>query len=363
MRPTFPARWLMLLALTLAGCERATPPASAPQPVLVVQPQAAAAHLQRYPGEVHARHEPQLAFQVGGKVVERRVEVGDRVAAGAPLARLDAEDLRLRRDAAQARVEAAQAALGVAQAEQQRYRALLERRLVSQSQFDAIENRYRSARADFEQATAERQVAANQLDHALLSAPQAGLIVARAVEEGQVVAAGQTVFVLAADGEREVAIHLPEQQFAAFRLGDAASIELWSQPGERFEGRLRELAAAADPASRTFAARVAFASQVAVEPGQSALVTLHNGGRQTLAVPLSAVSAEQGQPFVWRLRADHTLERVSVRLGAYGEEQVPVLEGLSAEDWIVLAGVHLLQENQPVRPLDRDNRPVRLGSE
>ena len=74
-----------------------------------------------------------------------------------------------------------------------------------------------------------------------------------------------------------------------------------------------------------------------------------------------AISAEREQAFVWRVRHDSTLQRVAVRTGPYGERLVPVLEGLQADDWIVMAGVQLLSEGQPVRPVDRDNRPVELA--
>lgn len=354
----------LLCLLALPGCDEQAPPVSAPQPVLVIQPQPAAEAERHYPGEVRARHEPALAFRLGGKVVERLVDVGERVAAGAPLARLDAEDVKLRLEAAKARQEAAEAALRVAGSERERYRALLERRLVSQSQFDQVDNRYRAAEAELEQARAEYRVLGNQLDYTVLRAPQDGVIVSRAVEEGQVVAAGQTVFVLAADGEREVAIDLPESQLASHRVGQPARVALWSQPGERYQGHIRELSSSADPASRTYSARVAFDRiDVPAALGQSAQVHLLVGEPGPLAVPLTAVTAEDGRAYVWRLRPDATLARAPVRIGAYGERSVPVLEGVSADDWIVLAGVHLLREGQEVRPLDRDNRPVPLPGE
>lgn len=348
------------LLLALAGCGKEPPTPPAPRPVVVVHPQPAVGAERQYPGEVRARHEPELAFRIDGKVVERRVDVGERVAAGEVLARLDPEDVGLRLQATRARVRAAEAALRVARTERERYAALLERRLVSQSQFDAIDNRFRAAQAELEQASAESRVAGNQLDYAELRAPQAGVIARRLVEVGQVVAAGQGVFLLAADGEREVAIDLPEQDVAAFGVGQPASVELWSRPEQRFEGRIRELAPAADPTSRTYSARVAFdAGDTPAELGQSALVSVRQGAGEQLEVPLSAVSADAGRLFVWRVRADATLERVPVRVGPYGERSVPVLEGLAADDWVVMAGGHLLHEGQAVRPVTRDNRPVR----
>ena len=182
------------------------------------------------------------------------------------------------------------------------------------------------------------------------------------VEAGQVVAAGQTVFTLAADGEREVLISLPEQNFGRFKVGQPVAVELWSQPDTRFEGRIRELSPAADPRSRTFAARIAFsAGKVPAELGQSARVFIQHAEQVPLAVPLSALTAENGQTYVWRVAADNRLQRTAVRVGAYGETSVPVLEGLNASDWVVAAGGHVLHEGQQIRPVDRSNRVVNLA--
>jgi len=179
------------------------------------------------------------------------------------------------------------------------------------------------------------------------------------------VAAGQAVFVLAVDGDREVVIDLPEQDVKRFQVGDEVAIELWSRPGEPFPGRIRELAPAADPSSRTFEARVAFDNDTAdANLGQSArvLVDHANGGADVLTVPLAAVTADQGESFVWVVNPDDaTLVKTPVRTGAYREDRVPVLEGLSADDWVVAAGTQVLREGQKVRPVDRQNRQVSLG--
>ncbi len=358
-RHALPILCTFACALLLAGCGNGEPEQLPPRPVMVVHPQPASEARESYPGEVHARYEPELAFRIGGKVVERLVEAGDRVRKDQPLARLDPQDVRLQLDGMRAQVAAAEANLRVARAEYERYRTLLGRQLVSQSQFDSADNAYRAASARLQQARAEFDVASNQVDYAVLRATRDGLIAQRRIEVGQVVAAGQTAFVLAADGEREVAIALPEQSLERYRIGQPVEVELWSQPGRQYPGRIRELSPAADAQSRTYSARVAFSDpQVAAELGQSALVSIRHDGEVPLAVPLSALSAERGRAHVWRLKADSTVERVEVRTGAFGERLVPVLEGLAADDWIVLAGVQMLTEDQPVRPVDRDNRPV-----
>jgi multidrug efflux system membrane fusion protein len=351
------------LTLLLGACGDSEVARTPIRPAMVVQPQPAEASMRVFAGEVRARLEAELAFRIGGKVSKRLVEVGARVKKNQPLAELDPQDVRLQLEAVRAQVTAAEANLQLVRAERDRYKILQGRQLVSRSQYENAENQYRAGAARLKQMRAEYQVANNQADYAVLRAPQDGVVFQRQVEVGQVVAAGQTVFSLAADGEREVLISLPEQNFEGFAIGQAVTVQLWSQPDQRFAGSIRELAPAADPRSRTFAARVAFsAGQVPAELGQSARVFIAADGAVPLSVPLSALTAQGGEPYVWVVDPHtSTLLRTPVQVGAYGEDSVPVLEGLQADDWVVAAGVQVLREGQQVRPVDRDNRAVQLA--
>lgn len=358
-----------LAALSLAGCG-ADPVETAVRPVLVMQPGGAHSTFNAYAGEVRAREEPQLSFRVAGKIAKRFVDAGSRVKAGDALAQLDASDLLLAREAARAAVTSAESDLALAKSELDRYKNLLDRQLVSRSLYDSREASYRAAQARATQARAEARVSGNQSGYAVLRAPRDGVIAARLAEAGQVVAAGQTVFVLAVDGEREVAISIPEQSVDQYPLGRDLAVELWSASGKRFPGKLRELAPAADPQTRTFAARVSFvAPGVNIDLGQSARVYAQDGNGGDLSLPLSALVGKDGQSAVWVIRAQSVGEGearrtqsvvhlVPVKVGAFDEDRVPVLSGLKADDWVVSAGVHLLREGQAVRPIDRKDRAV-----
>ena len=362
LRRALPVALPFVLIASLTACgggDKVEPPA---RPALVVQPIPAGDAVDTYPGEVRARLEPELAFRIAGKISKRLVEVGERVKKDQPLAELDPEDVRLQLEAIRAQVAAAEANLQLVRAERDRYKTLLARQMVSRSQYDNAENLYRAGEARLKQVKAEYNVASNQAGYAVLRASQNGVIAARKAEVGQVVAAGQQVFTLAADGDREVVISLPEHAIERFKIGQVVAVELWSQPGKRYAGLVRELSPAADPLSRTFAARVAFSeAKVPAELGQSARVFIRSGEHVPLSVPLSALTAEKGQPYVWVVDPKtSSLKRVAVKVGAYGEERVPVLEGLSPGDWVVAAGVQVLREGQKVRPVDRDNRNVQL---
>ena len=132
--------------------------------------------------------------------------------------------------------------------------------------------------------------------YAQLRATDDGVIAQRLGEAGQVVAAGQTVYVLAADGDREIAISLPENGVDQIKVGQPALVTLWSKPDQRIPGKVREISPAADAAARTFAARIEIAAEVGdIDLGQSARVIFSNAGQGALAVPLSAVIADGGR--------------------------------------------------------------------
>lgn len=352
---------LICLMLALAACSPAEPPAKEPpRPALVVQPIPPEGLVESYSGEIRARYEPQLGFRIAGKISRRLVDVGDRVKEGQPLAELHAEDVGLQMQAARARVAAAKADQELAQSELERYRPLMERQVISRSQFDSVESRFKASDAQYQQARADLDVARNQTGYAVLRAPRDGVIASRQAEAGQVVSAGQAIFTLAVAGEREVRIDLPEQDVERVVVGQPVSIELWSRPGKPFSGQIRELAPAADPVSRTFEARVAFDNEAAgAELGQSARVYMPGSGpADALSIPLSALTADAGEPFVWVVNKDGSLRKAPVKVGPYREDRVPVLEGLNANDWIVAAGTQVLHEGETVHPVDRRNRPV-----
>ena len=344
---------MLALAFTavLAACGKPEAQVETSRPVLVVHPSGGAqSAFSAYAGEIRAREESALSFRIGGSLVKRLVDAGDRVRRGQLLAELDPGDAGLQ-------VAAAQAEMARLGGDLERYRKLVAQKLVSQSAFDAQQAAYRAARAQYE-------LMRNQSAYTRLHAPRDGVIANRLAEAGQTVAPGQTVFTLAGDAGREVAIALPESRIREVVVGQQVLVELWSAPGERLPGRVREISPAADPQARTYAARVALNGEAAraVELGQSARVYVQEQGEAAaLSVPLSAVQrAADGKPAsVWVV--DPKSRRVhlsAVQLGAYAEDSVPVLSGVEANAWIVAAGGHLLREGQLVAPVDRDNRPV-----
>lgn len=363
-------RWIAgsLLLAVLAACGKTeTPPAQA-LPVMVVHPAGnEGVNVTAYPGEVHAREEAALSFRVAGNLLRREVDAGQRVKKGQLLAELDVADYALQARAAQAQFAAAEADLVRARDEHQRYTVLAAQQVVSRSALDAQTAALKAAQGQADAARANLDVNRNQASYAQLRAPEDGMIASREAEAGQVVSAGQTIFRLATDGAREVAIALPESAIRDFSVGQPVEVELWNQPGKRLPGSIREIAAGADPQTRTYATRVSLAPEALneVELGQSARVYIPHGAHGALSVPLAAVQPgkQAQQTSVWVVNpADGTLQARTVTLGTYGPEQVPVLQGLKGDEWVVAAGGHLLREGQRVTPVDRANRPIALDA-
>lgn len=362
------AAGLLLLAAALAACGNGEKVSQPPRPVLVARADAATGHgadgLSAYAGEIRAREEAALSFRVGGKLVRRLVDVGDRVRRGDLLAELDPGDLRLQVEALQADFTAAQAQLARARADHARIASLSKDQLVSRSALDQQTAALRAAEGQARAARAQLDLSRNQAGYGQLRAPQDGVVASRQVEAGQVVAAGQSVFGLAVDGGREVAFALPESSIRDFKVGQPVVIELWSAQGEQIPGRIREIAPAADPQARTYAARATLEGDVArrVDLGQSARVYIPAAlSGDALRLPLSALQrGDKGQTVVWTVDPKvNKARRAPVRIGPYAADGVAVLSGLKPTEWVVMAGGHLLHEGQAVLPVDRTNRPIR----
>ena len=351
---------LALICWTLSACHQK--PATEEQVpfVMVTQPKTTHQELRSYAGEVQARQQTALAFRVGGQIIERYVDVGDRVKVGQVLAKLDVKDAQLQLNASQAQLENAQSAAKNAEQELKRYQELLPINAVSRSQYDVVENQYKAAISSLKQAQANYNVSRNQTSYNQLIANKGGVITEREIEVGQVVAAGQVAYKLAIDGDREVVIGVPEQAISQIKVGQNAWVTLWSKPQDKFAAYVREISPAADQ-SRTFSVKVALKeAQSAIQLGQSARVFFSDQTDDVINVPLSSLSATDQQAFVWVVNADQSIRKAAVKVGAYSRDSVAILSGLNPTDWVVVGGVHLLREKQKIHPIDRENRRVNI---
>lgn len=355
---------LLLLAVELGACakpEEAPPP---PRPVLVqtvrLSPTTA---VNAYNGDVRARHEADLGFRIGGKLIERRVDIGANVRRGQVLARLDPQDAALSARAAAAQRAAVETDLALAQAEYDRALGLKEKNFISGSVLDARRSALEAATSRLQQARAQSDLAANQSGYTTLTADRDGVVTAILAEPGQVVAAGQPVARIAQPGAREVLIHVPESRIAGLRIGGAAQVRPWAAAERAYPGEVREIAPAADVATRTYAVRVAVSgADEALPLGATASVVISGTAAEVIRLPLPTVTQQDGRSAVWVVdAASGRVEPRPVEVMAWREESALVASGVTPGERVVVAGVHKLTAGEVVRPVDAA-APIALDS-
>lgn len=342
--------WVSLLPLLLTACSKDQKVTAAPveRPVYTVIVESTGEDQSNiYSGDIRARYETSLGFRVGGKMIERLVDVGTQVKKGQILARLDAADSGLQATAANAQ-------LRQAEDEAKRYRELRDKGFVSQSVLDAKETALNSA-------SAQAGLALNQQSYSSLLADRDGVVSATLAEVGQVVTAGQTVVRLAQDGKREVAIAIPESSFNAVRVGMSAQVNLNAIKNgmQNFPGHVREISPAADPASRTYAARISLDNDSAnVALGMTASVIIHTsaktGAHKNLVslIPISAIFQQGEQAAVWIVEADHSVTLRPVVVKTYLDKGALISSGITAGERIISAGVHMINAGEKIKLVD-----------
>jgi RND family efflux transporter MFP subunit len=225
---------VIMAAVGLAGCKEQTradaPPPERPVKVATVA-YASTAETRDFVGVIRARTESALGFRVAGKLVERPVDVGDRVTAGQVVARLDRTDLALQVRSAEAELDAARSSYAQAKSDEARYASLRSRGFAPVAEYERKKTALDAAASRVEQARQSLDLARNQLAYGDLVADADGVVVSVGAEPGQVVATGQTVVTVARDGPREAEVALPESWLAEARRANAA-VRLWADRGD-----------------------------------------------------------------------------------------------------------------------------------
>lgn len=358
-RSVFQFTVLAGLVALAAGCDRQPTNTQPPvRPVrLVTVGESTASPTVELAGSVKARVESALGFRVGGKVVARSVDVGQTVHKGDVLLRLDPRDYELSVQAARSALTSAKSALELAQSEYKRFDSLHQKGLVSETDLERKRVELSNAQAQVSNAESAASLEGNRVADAALRADSDGVVTALQADVGAVVAAGQPVVTLAKAGEREIEVAIPEDRTAVARSA-AAEVKLWAKPGQAWPARLRELAAAADPVTRTFRARYtvdAPANSLAL--GQSASLTLKISGPAPsaagpLSIPSVALVEAQGKSAVWLFDAASSEIRLTpVQVVGVDGNNV-LIAGIPAGSRIAGAGTHILTDHQKVRPMD-----------
>jgi membrane fusion protein, multidrug efflux system len=345
----------ILLTLAVAGCSK---PEATVEPIRAVKVMTVGVDRiesgAEFAGEVRARVETRLGFRVAGKIIDRPVEVGQRVRPGQMLAQLDSQDYRLAAEAAKAQVAAAATNRNLAATEYKRFKELKDQNFISGAELERRDTALKAGDAQLEQAQAQLSSQRNQAGYTSLTSEVAGIITAVEAERGQVVAAGTPVVRIATDGPRDVVFSVPEDGVALIKPGSAVSVRSWSTAGLR-QGVVREVAAVADPVTRTYQIKVSLDDKDAASaPPLGATVyvvpqAFARSGVDVIKLPTSALKQDGKTTAVWVLDAvSMTVKSQPVVIATADGNEAVVSSGLKPGMKVVSAGVHVLQAGQKV---------------
>src|SRR3979490_1970124 len=290
---------LAILAIALTGCnEKVAKKAALGRPVLVATVHYEAESPERsFVGTIRPRIETDMGFRVPGKVAKRLVEVGQTVDVAQPLATLDEVDLKLQAEQSEAEFSAATGVLAQAGAAEQRAKDLRAKGWTTDAQLDQSKAAADEARARLYRAECSIELTKNSLSYATLVADTRGVVTATLIDAGQVVASGQTAIRVARFAEKEAVVAIPETLVGRAKDG-TATVTLWSDADRKYAAKLREIAPAADPATRTYLAKFSLldaGDNVAL--GMTATLTLSDAAAERVAkLPLSALYSQGRDP-------------------------------------------------------------------
>ena len=284
----------------------------------------------------------------GGLVTRVWVQPGDWVRQGQVLVSIDRAVQDQQANQLVAQVTVAQADARLAQAELDRAGALLSRGFISKADIDRRTATRDSARARVAVAVAQLGAGRNTNARLDVRAPASGLILARAVEPGQIVSAGSTaLFRLAGGGEMELKAEMSEADLARMRVGLGASVTPVGTASQ-FNGQIWQVAPIIDPTSRQGIARIALSYNTALRPGGFATAQISAGQVDAPMLPESAVLSDDKGNYVFVIDAKNKVERRQVKTGSVSDSGIPVIEGLSGNEQVVLSAGAFLNPGETV---------------
>ena len=343
---------LIAAALVLTACSK---PAPTEEPIRAVKVITVGVEGMlsgaEFAGEVRARVDSRLGFRVGGKIVRRQAELGQRVKAGQVLAQLDPQDYQLAAQAAKAQVAVAATNRDLAAADFKRYKELRDQNFISGAELERRDATLKAAQAQVDQAQAQLSGQGNQAAYTTLVADVSGVVTAVEAEPGQVVAAGTPVVRIAQDGPRDVVFAVPEDRVALIKPGSIVDVRAWSAT-VALKGVVREVAASADPVTRTFGVKVSLDAKDAWPLGTTVSVVPHafdRSGVPVIKLPTSALRQDGKSSAVWVLdTASMTVKLQPIQIATADGNDVVVAAGLQPGMQVVAAGVHVLSPGQKV---------------
>lgn len=334
----------------LVACEPTEEVAQEPvvRPAKLIEvSESTAVRVLRLPAVVGAADTSELAFEVSGQLLELGIAEGDSVEKGQVLAKLDQRSFV--ND-----VTSAQAQFDIAQLEFERAEQLSARDVVAQSVLDERRSVRDSAQAALDSAR-------KRLDDTIITAPFAGIVADIYVESFESIRAQERILTLQSEGDAEAVVQVPASFVANIENLNPIDIGLAldAAAGAVMPAEFSEAASVADPDTQTFEARFSFSPPPGflVLPGMTGILTgrfetlAENGaGEQIITLPISAVVAEAGEPFVWIVdETSMTVSRRAIEVEPGPGGSIIVRNGLESGEVVVGAGGHHLHEGAEIR--------------
>jgi RND family efflux transporter MFP subunit len=286
----------------------------------------------------------------GGRVVRVLVDAGSWVRAGQVLAVVDRSVQAQQAAQLAAQIESARASAALAQSNYDRALSLKDRGFVSKAEIDSKKATRDAAFAQVRVAQAQLAATRAEIGRLNITAPAAGLILARNVEVGQIVSpASQALFRLAEGGQMEMQAQLSQQDLAFIRVGMPAQVTPVGSD-RSFAGTIWQVAPAIDPQSRLGAVRIALPYDPSLRPGGFAEVRIGAGEMTAPLLPQSAVLSDEKGNYVYVVNGKNEIERRPIKIGTVDDNGVTIAEGISGNESVVLSAGPFLNPGQKVSP-------------
>ena len=304
-------------------------------------------------GTIQAETEVNLAFRIDGRMITRKVNVGDTLKAGQLVAELDPQNEQSALQSARADLAAARGQLVEAQTNFERFRTLVARGAVSQAEFDRMTQIFRTTQAQVDSALAQQSIAENRLSYTRLVADAPGVVTAVGLEPGEVVQAGRMVVQIARQDGRDAVFDVPANVKDMVPDNPEIAVALTMDPSVTAVGRVREISPRADPATGTWRVRVGLTDPpAAMHLGSTVTGRMQVGGIESIEVPAQALTRFETEPSVWVVDpATQTVALRQVEVLRFDPAGVLIGRGLEPGEQVVVAGVQALHPGQKVRVL------------
>lgn len=328
------------------------PPTPPPTVTFLVPGTRAVADAVSAVGTIHARRDmPVGVVGEGGMIVRIHAEAGDRVASGQVLAEIDSAVEQAQLQQLQANILQARADAKLAEAELQRAAALTERGFISKADIERKTATRDAAAARVAIAEAQAREMRERLNRLSIRSPEAGVVLARNVERGQIVSpASGALYRIAGGGELEVRAEIAEQDLSGVEVGQKATVTP-SGSTEGHAGRVWLVEPLIDPGRRQGLARILLPAGSGLHPGGFANVRIERGSAPRPVVPQSALLSDRDGSFVFTIGADDVAHRIAVRAGASGDHGVAIVAGLDGSERVVRSAGAFLEDGEKVTPV------------